>query len=240
METGISSRTDKKGEDSYFLKGFKDATGHQSSRGINVYHDPVRALKPCNSHNQNLGHPYGSGHQRQLEWGDRVYFSHLTVRTAGVVTLFFPDLQPEVLGVAKAVSGHLLHLRVRMEGLEVNLVKIYAVTSGLEWLRFYQQASAFLGTLDPHECLVLGRYFNTTLKEQDRSGTEQCPATGNTTPWWTFGATTTRMTFQRSPLSGWRPVSRATPSWTASIYHVSTFPGPTPSASSRPCSLIII
>ncbi|CAM2103866.1 unnamed protein product [Caretta caretta] len=63
-----------------------------------------------------------------------------------------------------------------MEGLVVNLVNIYALTSGPEQLRFYQQASAFFGALDPHECLVLGGDFNTTLKEWDRSGTEQCPA----------------------------------------------------------------
>ncbi|CAM4564263.1 unnamed protein product [Caretta caretta] len=112
----------------------------------------------------------------RLEWGDRVYFSHLTIRTAGVATLFSPDLRPEVLGVAEAVPGRLLHLRVRLEGLVVNLVNIYAPTSGPERLRFFQRASAFLGTLDPHECLVLGGDFNTTLEERDRSGTEQCPA----------------------------------------------------------------
>ncbi|CAM5129617.1 unnamed protein product [Natator depressus] len=114
-----------------------------------------------------------------LEWGDRVYFSHLMVRTAGVATLFSPDLRPKVLGVVKAVSGHLLHLRVCMEGLVVNLINIYALISGPEWLRFYQQASAFLGTLDPRECLILGRDFNTTLEEQDHLGTEQCPATAD-------------------------------------------------------------
>ncbi|CAM2097766.1 unnamed protein product [Caretta caretta] len=63
-----------------------------------------------------------------------------------------------------------------MEGLVVNLVNVYALTSDLEQLQFYQQASAFLSTLDPHECLVLGGDFNTTLEEQDHSGTEQCPA----------------------------------------------------------------
>ncbi|CAM2107544.1 unnamed protein product [Caretta caretta] len=112
----------------------------------------------------------------QLECGDRVYFSHLTVRTAVVMILFSPDLQPELLGVTKAVPGRLLHLRVQMEGLMVNLVNVCAPTSGPERLQFYQQGSAFLGTLDPHECLVLGGDFNTTLEEQDRSGTEQCPA----------------------------------------------------------------
>ncbi|CAM2111072.1 unnamed protein product [Caretta caretta] len=111
----------------------------------------------------------------RLDWGDRVYFSHLTVCTAGVATLFSPDLRPEVLWVAKAVPGRLLHLRVCMEGLMVNLINVYAPTSILEQLPFYQQASAFLGTLHPHECLVLGGDFNITLEERDRSGTEQSP-----------------------------------------------------------------
>ncbi|CAM5117639.1 unnamed protein product [Natator depressus] len=102
------------------------------------------------------------------------------VRQAGVVTLFSLDLRPEVLGVTEAMPGHLLHLRVHMEGLMVNLVNVYAPTSGPERLQFYQRASAFLGTLDSHECLVLGGDFNTTLKEQDRSGTEQSPATADT------------------------------------------------------------
>ncbi|CAM2118432.1 unnamed protein product [Caretta caretta] len=47
---------------------------------------------------------------------------------------------------------------------------------GPERVRFYQQASAFLGTLDPHECLVLGGDFNTILKVRDRSGVEKSQA----------------------------------------------------------------
>ncbi|CAM2103819.1 unnamed protein product [Caretta caretta] len=112
----------------------------------------------------------------QLDSRDRIYFSHLTVRTAGVATLVSPDLQPEVLGLAKAVPGRLLHLWVHMEGLMVNLVNVYALASGPERLRFYQQAWTFLGTLDPHECLVLGGDFNTSLEEWDCSRTEQCLA----------------------------------------------------------------
>ncbi|CAM2094973.1 unnamed protein product [Caretta caretta] len=116
----------------------------------------------------------------RLEWGDRVYFSDSTIRQAGVVTLFSPDLRPEVLGVAEAMSGLLLHLWVCIEGLVVNLVNVYAPTSGLERLQFYQQASAFLGTLESHECLVLGGDFNTTLEQQDSLGTKQSPATADT------------------------------------------------------------
>ncbi|CAM2114356.1 unnamed protein product [Caretta caretta] len=50
--------------------------------------------------------------------------------------------------------GRLLHLRVHIEGLVVNLINIYALTSGPEQLQFYQQASTFLGTLDSHKCLL--------------------------------------------------------------------------------------
>ncbi|CAM2117762.1 unnamed protein product [Caretta caretta] len=116
----------------------------------------------------------------RLEWGDRVYFSHSTVQQAGVATLLSPDLRPEVLGVADSVPGHLLHLWVRIKGLVVNLINVYAPTLGPERLQFYQQASAFLGTLDSHKCLVLGGDFNTTLKERDLSGTEQSPAAADT------------------------------------------------------------
>ncbi|CAM2114281.1 unnamed protein product [Caretta caretta] len=115
----------------------------------------------------------------RLEWGDGVYFNHFMTWQAGVVTLFSPTLRPEVLGVTEAVPGHLLHLRVRMEGLVVNLVNIYALQTSPKRPQFYQRVSDFLGTLDSHECLVLGGDFNTTLKERDRSGAEPSPAAAN-------------------------------------------------------------
>ncbi|CAM4671350.1 unnamed protein product, partial [Caretta caretta] len=112
-----------------------------------------------------------------LESGDEVYFSHLGARSAGVATLFSPELRPEVLGIAKVVLGRLLHIRACVEGLRINLVNVYAPNTGPERVRFYRQASAFLGTLDPHKCLVLGGDFNTTLEERDRSGVETSQAT---------------------------------------------------------------
>lgn len=46
----------------------------------------------------------------QLEWGDRVYFSHLTEALCGVAILSSPSLQPEILWDIEVVLGHLLHL----------------------------------------------------------------------------------------------------------------------------------
>ncbi|CAM2118286.1 unnamed protein product [Caretta caretta] len=66
-----------------------------------------------------------------------------------------------------------------MEGLVVNLVNIYAPQMSSRRPQFYQQVSDFLGTLDSHECLVLGGDFNTTLEERDRSGAEPSPAAAN-------------------------------------------------------------
>ncbi|CAM2096331.1 unnamed protein product [Caretta caretta] len=115
----------------------------------------------------------------RLELGDGVYFSHFATWQAGVATLFFPNLRPEVLGVNEAVPGHLLHLRVRMDGLVVNFVNIYAPQMSSRRPQFYQQVSDFLGTLDSHECLVLGGDFNTTLEEWNRSGAEPSLAAAN-------------------------------------------------------------
>ncbi|CAM2106435.1 unnamed protein product [Caretta caretta] len=123
---------------------------------------------------------YSAASSARVNW---VKSSGLAVgdwRQAGVAILFSPDLWSKVLGVAEAVLGHLLHLRVHMEGLVVNLVNVYATTLGPEWLQFYQRASAFLVTLDTHEFLVLGGDFNTTLEKQDRSGTEQSLAAADT------------------------------------------------------------
>ncbi|CAM2115636.1 unnamed protein product [Caretta caretta] len=66
-----------------------------------------------------------------------------------------------------------------MEGLVVNLVNIYAPQLSSRRPQFYQQVSDFLGTLDSHECLVLGGDFNTTLEERDHSGAEPSPAAAN-------------------------------------------------------------
>ncbi|CAM4394329.1 unnamed protein product [Lepidochelys olivacea] len=114
----------------------------------------------------------------RLEWRDGVYFSHFMTWQAGVATLFSPNLQPQVLGVTE-VPGHLLHRRVRMEGLVVNFVNIYAPTTSPKWPQFYQRVSDFLSTLDSHECLVLGGEFNTTLEEWDHSGAELSPSAAN-------------------------------------------------------------
>ncbi|CAM2104917.1 unnamed protein product [Caretta caretta] len=74
------------------------------------------------------------------------------------------------------MPGCLLHIWARVEWLTLNLVNVYAPNAGPERVHFYQQVSAFLGTLDPHECLVLGGDFNTTLEYRDRSGVETSQA----------------------------------------------------------------
>ncbi|CAM2117035.1 unnamed protein product [Caretta caretta] len=56
------------------------------------------------------------------------------------------------------------------------IVNVYAPNSGPEQVHFCRQASAFLGTLDPHECMVLGGDFNTTLEDRDRSGVKTSQA----------------------------------------------------------------
>ncbi|CAM2112899.1 unnamed protein product [Caretta caretta] len=183
----------------------------------------------------------------RLEWGDGVYFSHFATWQAGVATLFSPNLRPEVLGVTEAVPGHLLHLQVRMEGLMVNLVNIYAPQMSSRQPQFYQRVSDFLGTLDSHECLVLGGDFNTTLEEQDCAGAEPSPAAANILQgivehhslvdvWRDHHPDDTSMfTFVQVEAIG-----HTTLGWTVFTYPVSIFHRPTPPPFGRPHSPIII
>ncbi|CAM2118747.1 unnamed protein product [Caretta caretta] len=122
---------------------------------------------------------YSAASSARVNWVKSSGLAGGGLAAAGVATPFSPNLQPEVLGVNEAMPGHLLHLRVRMEGFVVNLVNIYAPQMSSRRPQFYQQVSDFLGTLDSHECLVLGGDFNTTLEERDRSGAEPSPAAVN-------------------------------------------------------------
>ncbi|CAM4459899.1 unnamed protein product, partial [Lepidochelys kempii] len=135
----------------------------------------------------------------RLEWGDGLYFSHFVTWQAGVATLFSPNLRPEVLGVNEAVPGHVLHLRVRIEGLVVNLVNIYAPQMSSRRPQFYQQVSDFLGTLDSHEERPGPAYwhFNNSLLEDESfvmsfrefwlAWREQWRAFPSVRRWWDLG-----------------------------------------------------
>ncbi|EMP41820.1 hypothetical protein UY3_00925 [Chelonia mydas] len=72
-------------------------------------------------------------HTREGSWAvERIRSSeastHLRAHSAGVATLFSPELRPEVLGVAKVGPDRLLHVRDHVEELALNLVNVYART----------------------------------------------------------------------------------------------------------------
>ncbi|CAM2106848.1 unnamed protein product [Caretta caretta] len=141
-----------------------------------------------------------------LEWGDEVYFSHLSARSAGVAILFSPELRPKVLGVAEVVPGHLLHIQACVEGLILNQVNIYDLNAGPERVLFYWQASAFLGTLDPHECMFWAGISTppsrTGTTQESRHPRQPWASSGRSwtiTPW--SGTTTTRTMLSRLPMS---------------------------------------
>ncbi|CAM5087095.1 unnamed protein product [Natator depressus] len=122
-------------------------------------------------------------------------------------------------------------------------VYVYAPISGPERVRFFQQASAFFGSLDPRECLVLGGDFNCTLEERDRTGIELSLAATDVFreivahhSLVDVGATTTWTMSLRLLLSGWRNNDRATPSWIAFIFLAVIFHRPTPPAFGQPRS----
>lgn len=89
------------------------------------------------------------------------------------------SLKPEIFQAFEVVSGHLLHLQLQIQQLNLNLINIYAPVRDSEMTHFYQKATNYLNTLSHHECLVLGRDCNITLVVEDRIGREWSWATVN-------------------------------------------------------------
>ncbi|XP_044840194.1 uncharacterized protein LOC123346801 [Mauremys mutica] len=85
--------------------------------------------------------------------------------SAGAQPLFCPSLQ-----AARISQGP--HQRTAVDWLKDELHCFLTDTRGSNG-----KASAFLGTLDPHECLVLGGNFKTTPEDWDRSRTKRSQAT---------------------------------------------------------------
>lgn len=104
-----------------------------------------------------------------------------------MATLFSLSLHPQVLLTTEVVPGHLLHLRVWVQGIILNLVNVYAPARDLEMARFYWQVATYLGTLSPQECLVLSRDFNVILEAQDHTGREWSQASSGRSSWTTLG-----------------------------------------------------
>eukprot|EP00061_Rhincodon_typus_P015010 g42447.t1 len=67
-----------------------------------------------------------------LEWQGRVFMSHLTSNSGGMVILLIPLLKPEILKVKGYMPGHLLQLRVHFGGTLLHLVNIYVPWMGPE------------------------------------------------------------------------------------------------------------
>ncbi|CAM2106392.1 unnamed protein product [Caretta caretta] len=139
----------------------------------------------------------------------------------------------------------LLYVWACVEGLILNLVNVCTLNAGPEKVCFYRQVSAFLGTLDPHECLVLVGDFNTTLEDQDHSGVETSQAAAgilreivdhhSLVDVWHDHHPDNDVTFTYVRVEK----DRLRHSWLDHIYfHVSIWHEPTPLASSWPCSWI--
>lgn len=115
-----------------------------------------------------------------LEWQGGVYMSHLSSNSSGVAILLAPTFQPEIVGVHDVVPGRLLHLAVRLDGVAMHFINVYAPRRGVMQTRLFRQLSTLLSSIDPGDCVILGGDFNCTLEVEDRSGLQRDPASAKT------------------------------------------------------------
>lgn len=108
-----------------------------------------------------------------LEWGGEAFMSHLSSISSGVAILLAPNFRPEILKVQELVPGRLLHLAVRLDGVPLRFVNVYAPKPAVLQTRLFREVSTLLSSIDPGDCVILGGDFNCTLEEGDRSGIQR-------------------------------------------------------------------
>ncbi|XP_032895577.1 zinc finger protein 830 [Amblyraja radiata] len=108
-----------------------------------------------------------------LEWGGEVFMSHLSSISSGVAILLAPNFRPEILKVQELVPGRLLHLAMRLDGVPLHFVNVYAPKLAVLQTRLFREVSTLLSSIDPGDCVILGGDFNCTLEEGDRSGLQR-------------------------------------------------------------------
>ena len=108
------------------------------------------------------------------EWGGKVYFVHGTNHGRGVMILFKPGLDAEVISTHQDDIGRLLLIEVKLHDVTYKLVNVYAPNSEESQLHFYGYLKNFMSRymyVTSEDRILLGGDFNVIMNpDLDRKG----------------------------------------------------------------------
>lgn len=102
------------------------------------------------------------------EWGGSIIFSHGTKHARGVMVLFRPGLDIEVLQTSSDNIGRMLFLCVKIQNVQFNLINIYAPNYEENQIHFYRSLKNIMtqNSLNAQDNILLGGDFNIILNSQ--------------------------------------------------------------------------
>ena len=128
-------------------------------------------------HNQNVHFTFlQESHSSKLsadawlaEWGGKVFFSHGTTNSKGVMILINPKLDCKVEKCILDNSGRFIILDVALEDTHIILVNIYAPNDLNQQVKFFKLVQHHLQDFS-EEIVIIGGDFNCSLSDKDKKG----------------------------------------------------------------------
>ena len=105
----------------------------------------------------------------EAEWGGRVFFSHGSSHSRGVMTLVNPNLDFKVEKCIYDTNGRFLILDLLIDEFHVILVNIYAPNDASQQVTFFKELENQLDDFSQENIIIAGD-FNCALSENDKKG----------------------------------------------------------------------
>ena len=117
----------------------------------------------------------GDVNEWMQQWKGKIVFSHGTSHSCGVMILFKPGLDYDIITQISSDEGRFILLKVKLDGNEYNLCNVYAPTSDkhLDQLYFYNKLHETLitmGNIQTHPTIIGGDWNTLLNRNLDRDG----------------------------------------------------------------------
>ena len=143
-----------------------------NTRGLNKSIKHRSVFRWIHNFNQNVHFTHSSklsADAWSAEWGGKVFFSHGTTNSKGVMILINPKLDCKVEKCISDNNGRFIILDVALEDSHIILVNIYAPNDLNQQVQFFKLMQHHLQDFS-EEMVIIGGDFNCSLSDKDKKG----------------------------------------------------------------------
>ena len=108
----------------------------------------------------------------ESEWGGKIFYSHGSNHSKGVMILVNPRYKLEVIKSCKDKNGRFIILETKLDNQHLVLVNIYAPNDTSQQIKFFQELNKTLTNYADNN-LIIGGDFNCALTPKDRKSVKR-------------------------------------------------------------------